>query len=215
MKHLILLIILLTVETVLSQQSYDFAIPVPPNGKEITTISKSYFGNYSSKQVDVDYEFNKEGVWAIAFIYSTISRETIRESSKYRVKDGFLFGVHETDSIPCELQGEYYHFAVKYKEQIAGGTAKNILVKISESSYILNFEDNGHYTPSLFEFKGKSLNVQHFTYEEGSKLFDGILNRTETSTPQMNYILLEPTATEWNAIPQKDILGEKIIFGRM
>lgn len=215
MKYLFLIALLFSFQTAFSQQSYDFAKPVPPNGKEITTISKSYFGNYSSKQVDVDYEFNKEGVWAIALIYSSISRETIRESSKYSVKDGFLFGVHETDSIPCELQGEFYHFAVKYKEQIIGGATKNILVKVSESSYILNFENEGHYTPSLFEFKGKSLNVQHFTYEEGSTLFDGITNRIETSTPQMNYILLEPTTTEWNAIPQKDILGEKITFGRI
>lgn len=214
MKFLFIFFAIISFTLAYSQQSYDFAKPLPPNGKEITTVSKPYFGSYSSKQVDVDYEFNQDGIWAIATIYNSISRETIRESSKYKVKDGFLFGVLETDSIPCELQGEYYHFAVKYKEQIVGGSAKNILVKLSESSYILNFENDGRYTPSLLEFKGKTLNMQHFTYEEDSKLFDGITNRIETSTPQMNYILLEPTSTEWDAISYKQILGDKIVFGR-
>lgn len=214
MKYFFLLPIFFVLFFAHGQQSYDFAIPLPPDGKEVVTVAKSYFGQYSSKQVDVDYEFNKNGIWAIATIYSSISRETIRESSKYLVKDGFLFGVHETDSIPCELQGEFYHFAVKYKEQIIGGNSKNVLVKLSESSYILNFENEGHFTPSLLEFKNKVLSIQHFTYEENATIFDGITNRIEKSTPEMNYILLQPTLSEWNALAQNQILGEKIIFGR-
>lgn len=214
MKNFLTSLVLFYITTCYSQKSYDFALPVPPEGKEVVTVSKSQFGSYSSEQVDVDYEINKEGIWAVATIYSSISRETIRESSKYKVKDDFLFGVHETDSIPCVLQGEFYHFAVKYKEQITGGESKNILVKISESSYILNFENEGHYTPSLFEFKGRTLNVQHFTYEDDSQIFESITNRIENPTTQMNYILLQPTISEWNLIAQNQIFGEKITFVR-
>lgn len=214
MKKYLLFPILFLFTTAQGQVSYDFAMPMPPEGKKITSVSKLYYGTYSSSQVDIDYEINKEGIWAIATIYSSISREAIRESSKYLVKEDFIFGIHEEDSIPCVLQGEFYHFAVKHKEQIVGGQSKNVLVKISESSYILNFENARHFTPSLLEFKGETLSVQHFTYEEDSKVFNGISNRTETPTSHMNYILLQPTLSEWKALAQNQILGAAIFFGR-
>lgn len=215
MKNLLFLPVLFILSTVQAQVSYDFSEALPPEGKSVISVSKPYYGSYNSKQVDVDYEIKKDGIWAVATIYSSISRETIRESSKYKVKNDFLFGITEEDSIPCVLQGEFYHFALKYKEQIAGGDSKNVLVKLSETSYILNFETDGHYTPSLFEFKGKVLNVQHFTYEENTKIFDGISNKTEKSSAQMNYVLLEPTLSEWKSISQNQLFGNKILFNRM
>lgn len=197
-----------------SQVSYDFTNPLPPEGKILKTVSKSQFGIYSSNNVDIDYEFNKEGIYALSIIYNSISRETIRESSKYHVKDGYLFGVTLDDSIPCELQGEYYHFGVKFKEQIIGEQSKNILIKIKESTYALNFEENGHYTPSLIQFKGKELSIQHFTYEDSTSVFNEIALKTEVPSSQMTYITLEPTLTEWNAISRDEILGNKIVFTR-
>ena len=197
-----------------SQLSYDFAEPLPPEGKKVTTVSKPYFGNYSSDKVDIDYEFTVDGIYAISIIYNSISRETIRESSQYRVKDGFLFGVTETDSIPCVLQGDYYHFGVKFREQIAGENTRNVLSKLNENSYILNFEDNGHYTPSLFEFKGKELSIRHFTYEDSTELFNGISLKSEKPFNELTYVTLEPTLVEWNAIPSDSILGNKTVFTR-
>ena len=118
------------------------------------------------------------------------------------------------DSLPCVLQGEYYHFGIRFKEQIIGGDSKNVLTKVSETTYLLNFEDNGHYTPSLLEFKGKELNLRHFTYEDSTELFNGISLKTEKPFNELIYVTLEPTLTEWKAIPQDQILGNKITFTR-
>ena len=198
----------------MSQLSYDFAEPLPPEGKTVSTVSKPYYGNYSSDKVDIDYEFTSEGIFAVSIIYNSISRETIRESSQYQVRDGYIFGVTPEDSLPCVLQGEYYHFGIRFKEQIIGGDSKNALTKVSETTYILNFEDNGHYTPSLLEFKGKELNLRHFTYEDSTELFNGISLKTEKPFNELIYVTLEPTLTEWKAIPQDQILGNKITFTR-
>lgn len=195
-----------------SQISYDFANTLPPEGEKNATVLKTYFGTYSSDQVDIDYQFNKEGVFAISFIYNSMSRETIRESSIYSVKDGYLFGVTGVDSIPCELQGEFYHFAVMFKEQIVGGSAKNVLSKLNQTTYILNFEDNGHFTPSYLTFKGNELTIQHFSYEESTTLFDAIAEKSETPLGGMNYITLDPTKEEWLVIQQSDITGAKLLF---
>ena len=195
-----------------SQISYDFANTLPPEGEKNTTVLKTFFGTYSSDQTDIDYQFNKEGVFAISFIYNSISRETIRESSIYSVKDGYLFGVNGVDSVPCELQGEFYHFAIMFKEQIVGGTAKNVLSKLNQSTYILNFEDNGHFTPSYLTFKGNEMIIQHFTYDDETTIFDEIADKSETTIGEMHYITLDPTKEEWLGMQQIDISGTKLLF---
>lgn len=215
MKIFSILFILLVSFQANSQFSYDFSIPLPPGSTPVKSVAKPYFGTFSSDQIDIDYEFNDQGIWAIATIYNSISRETIRESSKYKVKDDFLFGVTEEDSIPCVLQGEYYHFAVRHKELIVGENSKNVLTKLSETRYLINFENEGNFTPSLIEFTGKTMNIRHFNYEEDAQVFNSIVNRTEKITQQMVYIVLEPTVDEWKALPLTEILGETILFERV
>lgn len=214
MRKNILFLLLLVSSFAHSQHSYDFATPLPPEGIQTASIAKPYFGIYSSENIDIDYEFSEEGVFAVSTLYSYISRETIRESSKYHVENDYLFGVKENDSIPCILEGEFFYFGIKTKEQIIGGTSKNILTKVSETTYILNFEDNGTYTPSLFEFKGKELSIRHFTYEESANSFDAISLRTEKPSKDFIYVTLEPSLAEWNALSRDAILGEKIILNR-
>jgi len=198
----------------IAQTSYDFSITLPPNSPEISAVPKSFFGVYSSDSADIDYEFSAKGVFAISTIYNQISRETVRESSKYRVENGYIFGVQKDDSIPCILEGEYYVFGIKNREQITGGTAQHKLVQLTPNSFIVNFKENGTFTPSLFEFKGKTLSVRHFTYESEATVFDGIATKKTAASSQMNTISLSPTLEEWNKIPLASIMTSPILFKR-
>jgi hypothetical protein len=197
-----------------AQTSYDFSITLPPNSHEISAVPKSFFGVYSSDSADIDYEFSAKGVFAISTIYNQISRETVRESSKYRVENGYIFGVQKDDSIPCILEGEYYVFGIKNREQIIGGTAQHKLVQLTPNSFIVNFKENGTFTPSLFEFKGKTLSVRHFTYESEATVFDGIASKKTAASNQMNTISLSPTLEEWNKIPLASIMTSPTLFKR-
>lgn len=197
-----------------AQTSFDFSSTVPPNSTEISAVPKSFFGVYSSDSADIDYEFSAKGIFAISTIYNRISRETVRESSKYRVENGYLFGVQKDDSIPCILEGDSYVFGIKYKEQIIGGTAQHKLVQLTTNSFIINFKENETYTPSLFEFKGKTLSVRHFTYESEATVFDGITSRKSAASSQMNTISLNPTLEEWNKIPITSIMTSPTVFKR-
>ena len=85
------------------QISYELTIPLPPKGTQIERISETYYGTYSSQQSDVDYEFSDQGLFVVSMIYSTISRETIRESSKFKVNSGWLIGIKENDSVEFDL----------------------------------------------------------------------------------------------------------------
>lgn len=209
----IISVVFLTLSCV-AQTSYDFSNTLPPNTPEISTVQKAFFGVYSSDSADIDYEFSAKGVFAISTIYNRISRETVRESSKYRVENGYLFGVQKDDSIPCILEGDSYVFGVKYKEQIIGGTAQHKLVQLATNSFIINFKENETYTPSLFEFKGKTLSVRHFTYESEATVFDGIASRKTAASSQMNTISLNPTLEEWNKIPLTSIMTSPTVFKR-
>ncbi len=209
----IISVVFLTLSCV-AQTSYDFSNTLPPNAPEISTVQKTFFGVYSSDSADIDYEFSAKGVFAISTIYNRISRETVRESSKYRVENGYLFGVQKDDSIPCILEGDSYVFGIKYKEQIIGGTAQHKLVQLTTNSFIINFKENETYTPSLFEFKGKTLSVRHFTYESEATVFDGITSRKSAASSQMNTISLNPTLEEWNKIPLTSIMTSPTVFKR-
>lgn len=198
----------------IAQTSYDFAITLPPNSPEISAVPKSFYGIYSSDSTDIDYEFSAKGIFAISTIYNQISRETVRESSKYRVENGYLFGVQKDDSIPCILEGDYYVFGIKYREQIIGGTAQHKLVQLTPNSFIVNFKENGTFTPSLFEFKGKTVSVRHFTYDSEATVFDGITSKKTATSNQMNTISLSPTLEEWNKISISSIMTRPTLFKR-
>lgn len=212
MRLCILLISLCSLFGVNAQLSYDFANPLPPQAQKVNTVDRSNYGYYTSKNAGIDYEITVKGIFIVSTIFSSITRETIRESSKYRVENGYLFGIKENDSIPCILEGDSYLFGIKTRELIAGESSKNVLTRISDKSYILNFEEKGHYTPTLLEFKGKSLTVRHFTYENSTEVFNRVKERSETEQQGLTYITLEPTLAEWQAFAQKDILGEKVVF---
>lgn len=199
----------------MSQVSYDFSEALPPKENSVSMVSNSLFGMYESNNKETFYEFKEDGIWIISTLFSSISRETIRESSKYTVRNGYIFGVVEDDSLPCELEGEQYYFGMRNKEQIIGGNSKNVLKKIDQSTFVINFYENGGYTPSLFSFAGKSLSVQHFDYETGTTLFDSIEKKSNKMIEGMDYITLSPTEKEFSKIGLTAILSQKIVYNKI
>lgn len=196
-----------------AQNSYSFSVAQPTIETAVPAVESNYFGTYKNDSLDTYYEFDKNGVHAITTIYSAISRETIRESSKYSVKDGFLFGIVENDSIPCVLEGEKYYFAIRHKEQIIGPKSKHILKKVSNSLYIICFYEHETCTPSKFEFKGKKLQVSHFDYQSDTKIFEPIKIQNKEQKENMNWIILTPSEKEWGKLFKSDeIFGKEKVF---
>jgi len=91
-----------------------------------------------------------------------ISREEVRENSKYWVKDNYLFGVMEKDSVPVALEGDNYYFLVPSKTYLfesKGGA--NRMMQVSKTRYALfSFEDVGHYSVVVVEFGTGTLELK-------------------------------------------------------
>ena len=197
------------------QDSYDFLTSLPPDEKSILAVSSSNLGNYTASNGESFYEFKEDGVWIVSTIYSSISKETIRESTKYTVKNGYIFGVVLGDSLPCELEEDRYYFGMRNREQIIGGSSKHELKKVNSNSYIINFYENGGFTPSLFTFSGKTLQVQHFDYETGTTMFESIDSQSNNQKEGMNYITLNPTEKEWSKLDKSKLFISIIDYNRV
>lgn len=212
MNKVLLFLISFSTTISIGQVSYDFSEPLPVDEIKCTTVSFSNFGLYESENHETYYEFNPEGIWIVTTIYSSIAKETIRESSKYVVRNGYIFGVIKNDSLPCVLENDRYYFGLKNRDQVIGGASLNVLKKMGRNSYVLNFYEKGAFTPSLLVFLDKTLTIQHFDYETGTTQFSQIKQQTNKQTEGMNYITLTPSIKEWNELDKKMLFGPKISY---
>ena len=212
MKFLLICLVFFWISSTQAQQSFAFSVAQPIEKSNVSAVEANYYGIYQSDSIDTFYEFNEHGVWAISTIYSSISRETIRESTKYAVRNGYLFGVVENDSVPCFLEGEKYHFGIKHKEIIIGPKSKHEMKKMNNTTYIINFFEHGTFTPSEFIFNGKTLVVRHFDYENSTQLFKDIKIQNSIYDNNLKIITLTPTSKEWNKIEKSGLFGKKYIF---
>lgn len=181
-----------------SQKSYEFGLPLPVEMIAVTTVLPDYHGVYESPNgPQLSYEFTDKGMFIHTINIQAISRETIRESSQYSVRNGHIFGVTE-DSIPCVLEDDNYYFGVRNKVQVAGAGTANQLLPNGTGSYILNFKTDTGYTPALLEFKVNQVWISHFDYDEEGKLFKKIKEQQVIAgnTNGLTNIILLPTLKE-------------------
>ncbi len=210
MANRIIFFLFFTISTVsIGQVSYDFSISLPPSENAIQSVDEAYFGVYYSEEGESIYEVNTLGIWIISTVYNSISKETVRESSQYFVRNGFLFGVLKDDSIPCVLENDRYYFGIKNKDLMVGNQTSNVLKKLSKNKYIINFNENAKFTPILIEFKGKTLIVKQFDYELNTSVFDVFELYARHKTENMEYVTLTPNVKEWRKFDYEKLIFDK------
>jgi hypothetical protein len=191
-----------------AQYSYYFAEPLPSAESEVEIVKEKYFGSYATKDGTITYSFDNYGVALTSTTISAISKEVVRETSKYSVRNGYLFGVEKKDSVPCILEDGFYYFAIRNKDRFAGGTSKNILASTSTpGEYVLNIYDKGKYIPQLLRFNGKKLEIAHFDYEgEESGEFAFISEQEELPLDGLKLVILKPEAGDFDRIASQALL---------
>jgi hypothetical protein len=173
-----------------------------------------YFGTYKSDQSDIAYEFSAEGLFAVSILYSSISRKMVRETGKYSVRNGYLFGVKENDSIPYIEEGDKYFFGIRTREQLAGISSPHVLTRIDAQNYILNNNENNRFTPTFIQFNGKELLLHYFSYSDNTRSLQTMQTKSVSAQGQLQQITLDPTSEDWQALKQESIMGEKRKFVR-
>lgn len=209
MKQFFLFLLLVISSNGIAQKSYYFSAPLYAHNK-IETVDARYFGVYIDEQ-GRKYNFNEEGVQITSTVISSISKDLVRESSKYSVNDGWLHGVVENDSIPCVLEGESYFFGVRNTNIIIGAGSQSILTKSDNGSfYYINTYDNGVYMPMKLIFSGKRLQIVSIDYEIDQDEFTGIENRKEINENNQTLVILSPTKSELQSVDFYFVLPKKL-----
>ncbi|MEO9532307.1 MAG: hypothetical protein ABJG68_08750 [Crocinitomicaceae bacterium] len=137
-----------------------------------------------------------------------ISRTEVRENSKYRVKDNYIYGVVEGDSLPVALDGEDYYFLVPTKTYLyesRGGA--NRLMQLTKTRYALfSFEDVGHYSVIVADFVNGTIDLKDVVISaSGPNSVELVQNKTideELSQDYKTYILT-PNKEDWKSIFSK------------
>lgn len=212
MKNLIFASFFSLTTMIYGQESYEFKNPVPPNGEQVESFPQKYYGNYENKETGTEFIVNSSGIMMVSIIHSYITQEQIRESSKYTLRGGYLFGIVENDSLLYVQEDDKYYFGIKNIERLNDSKNGAIIKKINENTFIVNFKENNGYSPSLLTFTGKTLILRHFDYPSETKIFDVISNKTNSPEGKLNSISLEPSQKEWEKLDQKIIFGKENVF---
>lgn len=167
-------------------------------------FDKKLYGKYSSGTSLITYEINEMGIYVISTNVSSMSREMIRESSTYDVRNGYIFGVVKNDSVPCILEGDRYYFGVRNSVLLYGVNSLNTLTqsKINKKVYYVNTFDNGYYIPTKLEFNGRKLIVSNFDYELNTDEFDFIHEKKSIQTKYHELVVLSPSEIEMSRVLQ-------------
>lgn len=212
MRLFILFFCLTAVRLFGQQVSYEFKSAVPPDGEIVMTIDQSYYGTYRNEQTGTELTIDERGITMTTIIVSFISKEQVRESSKYDVRNGYLFGVKENDSVPCILEGENYYFGVRQEVNLRDEKHQAIIKRTGERSYVLNFLETNGYSPSMLKISGNTVSIEHFTYPSDQPVFKGIKNMEYKGGSDYQLCLLQPTQLEWNALDKTLIFDKAILF---
>jgi hypothetical protein len=196
----------------MTQISYEFMQPLPPESQRINSLDNTFYGIYKSDSSNIVFEVTASGIYTRNLVIHSISRETVRETSTFSVKGDYIFGIAENDSLPCVLDGENYFFGVMRRDTLVNASSKNELRKITDTKYLLNFYENGTYTPCLLTTTSGKLNIQYFDYSTEANPFSSIKSKQFKIEEQATYVYLLPTLKEWKKIDHQFIFGESSMY---
>lgn len=150
----------------------------------------------------------------------TISKEEVRENSKYRVSGGWLHGVIPNDSLPCALDGETYYFLTPAKTYLFDvNTSPNRLIQITASKYALfSHESNGHFSVVVANFVtgGVQLNEVVLSNEDPNNISKIEKKEEELTTDDgIKTFILSPSKEEWETFIFSKCLSTYDSYTRM
>lgn len=212
MKIIALTVSFLTCFFSIGQKSYYFSEPQPQGKPPVTGFQERYFGRYTSANSSLSYEIDSEGIAIISTQISSLDRKTIRESSKYDVRNNYIFGIVEGDSIPCILEDNRYYFGVRSRDVLISKESLHRLIEISSGLYVLNYWESGLYTPALLKLEKDRIEIYEFNYDLETTVFDAIADAQTIPGTNNTLVLLRPTAEEFEALRKQGIFGTAVVY---
>lgn len=211
MKKVLLVFTIITSFSGFSQKSVQFADPLPSGSPLQKTTEKIHFGKYKSSDSQVSYVIDEAGISIVTLMITSITREQLRESSKLKYRNNYLFGIKENDSVPCVLEGENYYYGIESKLPIIGEGSSNKLTKISANKYLINFHEGSYFEPSIVSFANKTMTISHgeLAFQPA---FQKILQVNTITRYGSEVAILSPTFEQWEQLEKVLFTGPKLNY---
>lgn len=134
----------------------------------------------------------------------TMPKSEVRENSKYNVRNGWMHGVMENDSVPCHLEEETYYFLIPFKTYLfKRASAPNKLVQVNRATYALfSFEDVGAYSITVVQFTATGIEMQEVDLRlKGDRSIENVetIEEMDDNGDGLKTYILNPTKAEWNS----------------
>jgi len=179
--------------------------------KQTAAVSSTFFNQYQLEETEENILRNAAGEYLHADaggIYFEknkllfITREQVREDGKYQVRNGYLFGVTENDSIATALEGENYYFLVPSKTYLYNMKAgpSTLFEGLNTGEYlIVTPEPDGYYSVVYLKFSGTRLEIKEPVFEDKSCRVE-LIKEQETLKGNFDTYILTPTLAEWKSL---------------
>lgn len=133
-----------------------------------------------------------------------VTREEVRENSKIEVRNGYLFGVVENDSVPTALDGERYYFLAPSKTYLCElrSSIHKLFTGLNQGEFLLmTLEENNHYTAMYLKFQTGSLALMETAFDS-EKCACSQIKEHELLKGDFDTFILSPTLKEWQLLFQ-------------
>ncbi|MBI3134143.1 MAG: hypothetical protein HYZ14_05645 [Bacteroidetes bacterium] len=179
--------------------------------KQSATVSSSYYKTYQPEETEKNQLRNAAGEYlhvdATGIYFEKnkllfITREQVREEGKYEVRNGYLFGVSEADSIPTALEGENYYFLVPSKTYLYNmKTGPSTLFEgLNAGEYlVVTPEPDGYYSVIYIRFSGSRAEIKELVFSDTTCSTD-VIEEQEIIDGSFDTYILTPTLQEWKTL---------------
>jgi len=148
---------------------------------------------------------SEKGIYISKNKLISISREEVRENSKYRVKNNYLHGVIINDSLPVIIEDDAYYFLMPTKAYLYNNSNNSqSLWKTTNGFLIFSKENNNYYSALKLIFLANNLSLSELdiSYNKTLKIKHSI-----AENPSIKTFILKPTKKDWTIL-----LNEFIIY---
>lgn len=195
-----------------AQSSYSFKQPLPPNAKIAENLSEELYGRYISYQKDYSIIVSERGLFIERKMKAEISQDELEELTYLEIKDGLLFGAQGDIGIPYSRTGDIISYTVTSKRPLFEFRSSDVLSQLSKNLFIINFNENGSYSPTLLSIYNGQLGLQHFDYSENTTIFKEVNTKEVTHTGNLYEIVMNPDIEEFRTIDLTEMFGKQLTF---
>lgn len=181
---------------------------------KLEAIAASYHGRFELPE-DEKYEMRRaggedlvvdgSGIYLEKNKILSITRETVREDSKYTVRNGWLIGVVENDSVRVVLEGEKYFFLIPSKTYLFEvNSASNRLFSngVKDEFFIATEVRSGHFEVIGIRLSSGGVELKELTWTKQCTL-QMIKDQEEIKKHNggdYSLFILSPTKDEWKGL---------------